>query len=121
MFDLFFNRGDRTGSQFDERSPSQKKHSSRLSNQEYIEITRYSNGERVSVEIISLPQSTKLTAKAESDILPEQTGRVSYQGTSWQAYCCGTTKIAKGEQVIVLERKSLTLYVVAASQSLLAV
>ena len=51
-------------------------------------------------------------AKTLTNILPGQTGRVIYEGNSWQARCDDPTlAIAPNEKVIVVDRQGTTLVV----------
>lgn len=51
-------------------------------------------------------------ARTLTEILPGETGRVIYEGNSWQARCDDQTlAIAPNEKVIVVERRGTTLVV----------
>jgi membrane protein implicated in regulation of membrane protease activity len=51
-----------------------------------------------------------------TEILPGKTGRVLYEGSSWQARCLEPSQsIAIGEKVYVVERKGTTLIVMPAN------
>jgi len=61
-----------------------------------------------------IASSTDATALTE--ILPGQTGRVLYEGSSWQATCeQGDEAIAANQKVYVLRREGNTLVVVSAA------
>lgn len=52
-------------------------------------------------------------AQTLTEILPSQTGRVLYEGNSWQARCDDPEMaIAPNQRVIVVERRGTTLIVV---------
>ena len=52
-------------------------------------------------------------AQTLTEILPDQTGRVLYEGNSWQARCDDPEMaIAPNQRVIVVERRGTTLIVV---------
>jgi len=58
----------------------------------------------------SLPQTVE--AKTLTEILPGETGRVLYEGNSWQACCQDQElKIAANQKVFVLRREGNTLIV----------
>ncbi|WP_035993069.1 NfeD family protein [Leptolyngbya sp. KIOST-1] len=58
----------------------------------------------------SLQESTE--ARTLTAIAPGQTGRVIYEGNSWQARCDDETiTIGADQQVVVVSRKGNTLYV----------
>ncbi|MFZ4677217.1 MAG: NfeD family protein [Nodosilinea sp.] len=62
----------------------------------------------------SLQASTE--ARTLTTIPPGQTGRVIYEGNSWQARCEDeTTTIAVDQPVVVIRRKGNTLYVMPES------
>lgn len=51
-----------------------------------------------------------------TEILPGKTGRVLYEGNSWQARCLEESRsIGMGEKVYVIERKGTTLIVMPAN------
>ena len=53
-------------------------------------------------------------AEALTEILPGQTGRVLYEGNSWQARCeAGEMAIAPRQRVIVIGREGNTLIVIS--------
>jgi NfeD-like C-terminal, partner-binding len=52
-------------------------------------------------------------AKAESSFQPGEMGKVSWQGSLWQAWCEGDRAITKGQTVFVCAREGLTLFVTA--------
>ncbi len=60
------------------------------------------------------PSSISDAAEAETitEILPEQPGRVLYEGGSWRAVCGDTSAIAPGQKVYVVGRQGTTLIVV---------
>ncbi|MBD2109336.1 NfeD family protein [Nodosilinea sp. FACHB-13] len=62
----------------------------------------------------SLQESTE--ARTLTAIAPGQTGRVIYEGNSWQARCDDETiTIGADQQVVVVRRKGNTLYVIPES------
>ena len=62
----------------------------------------------------SIPQTVE--AKTLTEILPAQTGRVLYEGNSWQACCQDKElKVGANEKVFVLRREGNTLIVVPES------
>ena len=84
---------------------------------DFFELKRYRNGKLISCEIFDpFSLSPAVKGKAETDILPGNVGgRVYYQGTSWPALSCQDEKIHQGEAVLILERRSLTLFVARVS------
>jgi membrane protein implicated in regulation of membrane protease activity len=58
----------------------------------------------------SLPEATE--GETLTEILPGKTGRVLYEGNSWQARCLEPSQsIGMGEKVYIVERKGTTLIV----------
>jgi membrane protein implicated in regulation of membrane protease activity len=58
----------------------------------------------------SLPEATE--GETLTEILPGKTGRVLYEGNSWQARCLESSQsIGMGEKVYIVERKGTTLIV----------
>ncbi len=52
-------------------------------------------------------------AETLTEILPEQPGRVLYEGGSWRAVCGDNSAIAQGQKVYVVGRQGTTLIVVS--------
>ncbi|PSB02158.1 NfeD family protein [Merismopedia glauca] len=62
----------------------------------------------------TLPEATE--GETLTEILPGKTGRVLYEGNSWQARCLERSQsIGIGEKVYVVERKGTTLIVMPAN------
>ncbi len=61
-------------------------------------------------KISSISDATE--AETITEILPEQPGRVLYEGGSWRAVCGDNSAIAPGQKVYVVDRQGTTLVVV---------
>ena len=61
-------------------------------------------------KISSISDATE--AETITEILPEQPGRVLFEGGSWRAVCGDTSAIPQGQKVYVVGRKGTTLIVV---------